>query len=108
MRDRERERGRGRDTGSERSRLHAGTSIGTLSWDPRVMPWAKGRWLTAEPPRHPTKTIFERELIWGESSLEPDSLMPEPFDLSLLDLRDTHMLESNPGQAIKRTILVRT
>ena len=37
------ERERRRDTGRGRSRLHAGSLTGTWSWDPRVMPWAKGR-----------------------------------------------------------------
>ena len=30
-----------------------GAQGGTLSWNPRIMPWAEGRCQTAEPPRNP-------------------------------------------------------
>ena len=47
----ERHKERGRDTGGGRSRLHVGAQCGILFWDLRIMPWAEGRHLTAEPPR---------------------------------------------------------
>ena len=52
------ERERGRDTGRGISRLHAGS----LTWDPsrdsRIVPWAKGRRQTTEPPRDPQRYSF--------------------------------------------------
>ena len=50
MRDREREREREaeREAGSMQ-----GAQRGTQSHDSRITPWAEGRHLTAEPPRHP-------------------------------------------------------
>ena len=39
-----------------------GAQCRTRSWDPRTMPWAKGRCSTAEPPRDPTDNInFDSE-----------------------------------------------
>ena len=35
-----------------------GTRCGTRSRDPGIMPWAKGRHLTAEPPRHPKTGLY--------------------------------------------------
>ena len=48
----ERHTERGRDTGRGRSSPQ-GARYGTQSQDPGIMPWAKGRCSTAEPPRCP-------------------------------------------------------
>ena len=46
-------RERGRDIGRGRSRLPARNLMWDLISDPGIMPSAKGRCSTAEPPRHP-------------------------------------------------------
>ena len=46
-------RERGRDIGWGRSRLPARSLMWDSILDPRIMPWAKGRHSTAEPPRCP-------------------------------------------------------
>ena len=48
---------RGRDIGRGRSRLPQGTQRGTQSREARLMPRAKGRCSTTEPPRHPSAPI---------------------------------------------------
>ena len=51
-----------RDTGRERSRGRSRLHAGSLMWD--LIPglqdhaWTKGRYLTAEPPRDPLKTVY--------------------------------------------------
>ena len=51
---------RGRDIGRERSRVHAGSPTVTQSRVSRITPWAKGKHLTAEPPRDPLHIYLER------------------------------------------------
>ena len=36
-----------------------GARCGTRSWDSRIMPWAQGRYSTAEPPRCPNTLIWK-------------------------------------------------
>ena len=55
MRDTEREKGR--DTGSGRSRLHAGSPTWDLIPVSRIRPWAEGRYQTAEPPGLPLRSF---------------------------------------------------
>ena len=85
----ERERERRRDTGRGRSRLHApGARCGIRSWVSRIAPWAKGRRLTAAPPRHPYNSIillfillwndllhskYLQGRVWGTQSLKIDN-----------------------------------
>ena len=58
MIDIEREREIGRDTGRGRSRLHARSLTQDSIPDSRIMPWAKGRHQTTEPPRDPQEFRF--------------------------------------------------
>ena len=58
----ERHRERERERGREKSRFHAGSPM-TPSWDSRIMPWAKGRHLTAEPLRLPIRIVFNKIII---------------------------------------------
>ena len=57
MRERERERERQRHRQRKKQapcrEPDVGLDPGTPSRDPRIMPWAKGRRQTAEPPRDP-------------------------------------------------------
>ena len=46
---------RGRDTGRGRSRLHAGSPMGTRSWVSRVTPWAKS---STKPLSHPGCPVY--------------------------------------------------
>ena len=52
MKDRERERDAETQAEGEAGSMQ-GARRGTRSQDPRIMPWAKGRHQTAEPPRDP-------------------------------------------------------
>ena len=56
MRDTEREKGR--DIGRGRSRHPTGSPMWDSIPDHGIMPWAKGRHSTTEPPRHPFNYIF--------------------------------------------------
>ena len=53
MRDTEAETQAEREAGSMQ-----GAQCGTQSWDSRIMPWAKGRRQTTEPPRDPLNPFF--------------------------------------------------
>ena len=42
-----------------------GARYGTRSWNSEIMPRAKGRHSTTEPPRRPHCVIFKKLLTWG-------------------------------------------
>ena len=76
MRYREREKEREREREAEtQAKGEAGSlqgaRCGIPSWVSRIMPWAEGRHLTAEPPRDPFYFIFEKyqkaQLIGGKN-----------------------------------------
>ena len=58
----------GRDIGRGRSRLLAGAQCGTRSQNSRIMPWAKVRCWTTEPPRHPYNPLQIHYITSSSSS----------------------------------------
>ena len=63
MRDKERERGAETQAEGEAGSTK-GAQSGTRSQDPRITSWAEGRRSTAEPPRHPPKSIPNLEIVF--------------------------------------------
>ena len=59
-------RERGRDTGRGSSSSSQEAQCGSRSWDPRIMPGAEGRRLTAEPARCPDRVLFSfsSSIVW--------------------------------------------